>query len=217
MNITSCISWLNNKNNCNKNSLLLINKKITALGLILITAAISSYGVSAVEIGAKYLKGSDSDSDGFEISLSQPFSRKSSWFWNLSYNKLNDVVVDWNESELTFPVENVDAYLSYRFTPHSYNPNAIGLSYEFLAGAAISVKENKFEWASLNEEKYFSEKNDINFLVGSNIIYKFSRSTAVNVGIKYYPSYSEFDSISAVNIGFTYKFGSNRYGNKQQY
>lgn len=167
--------------------------------------------VQAVEWGAQFLQGSDSGSTGYGITLSEKFSHRSAFSWTLGYSKLNDVVVDWNNAELEFPIETVDAYLSYRFTPHSFNPQATGLSYDLFAGASLSLSENKFYWDELNEEKYFSETNDINFLVGGVIRYTFNRSTSVQMGVKYYPDFSEFDSVSAAYLGVNYRFGKNLF------
>lgn len=185
-----------------------IARTVALVATILVSTAFNTY---AVEWGGQYLHGSDSGSDGFGISLSEKFSHKSPFSWTLGYSKLNDVVVDWNGSELTFPIETIDAYISYRFTPHSYNPAATGLSYDLFSGISVTVSENKFTWPELNEEKYFSETNDINFLMGGALRYTFTSAVSVQLGVKYYPDFSDFDDVTSMYAGFYYRFGRNRF------
>lgn len=165
----------------------------------------------AVELGAQLLKGSDSGSTGYGFTVSDKFSHRGAFSWTLGYSKLNDAAVDWNNSELFFPIETADVYLSYRFTPHSFNPEATGLSYDIFAGTSVVLTENKSDFNSLGYEKYFSESGDINFLVGGVVRYSFDRNTSIQIGVKHYPSFSEFDSISVAYLGFNYRFGRNLF------
>ena len=84
-------------------------------------------------------------------------------------------------------------------------------TFEYQIGATVALTENKFIWPELNEEKYFSESNDINPMIGFNVFYDMSKNTAVNVGFRYHPSFSEFEDITTLYVGFTYKFG-NQFG-----
>ncbi len=168
---------------------------------------------SAVEWGIELHQGAESDEQGYSFTLSDSFSRKSNFYWTLGYYKLDDVAVKWNGGELLFPIETVDALLSYRFSPRSFNGTSSGFAFEFKAGLSLSIKENKFYWPELEEEKYFSESNDINAVIAAAIHYKFNRNTAMQLGIKSYPSFSEFDdSINSAFVGFSHQFGNRQYG-----
>ena len=184
---------------------------ITATLLFAFLSITSVTKVSAAEWGAQVMQGSDSGSNGYGITLSDKFSHRSPFSWTLGYSKLNDVVIEWNNNELEFPIETVDGFLSYRFTPHSYNPTATGLSYDLFAGASLTISENKSTFESPNYEKYFSETNDINLLLGAAVRYTFNRTTSMQLGLKYYPSFSEFDSVSALYLGVNYRFGRNLF------
>ena len=184
---------------------------ISAILLFVFLSITSASKVYAAEWGAQFMQGSDSGSNGYGLTLSDKFSHRSPFSWTLGYSKLNDVVIEWNNSELQFPIETVDGYISYRFTPHSYNPEATGLSYDVFAGASLTISENKSTFDSPVYEKYFSETNDINLLLGGAVRYTFNRNTSMQFGLKYYPSFSEFDSVSAVYLGVNYRFGRNLF------
>jgi hypothetical protein len=78
---------------------------------------------------------------------------------------------------------------------------------EFQLGAGVALTENKFEWPELGEEKYFSEQGDVNPFLSLSLHKKLTKNTSMQIGIKHYPSYSEFDDITSLYFGINYRFG----------
>jgi len=188
----------------------LLIKKMTCKALALFALFIS-LNSTALESSISVHKGDESKTTGFSLSITDDFSRKNNLYWTLSYNKLNDVNVDWNERALYFSVDTLDALVTYQHTPNSYNQFIKSLTFEYHAGVSIALTENKFTWPELNEERLFSEKGDINAVLAFAVKYKFSKKTSVNLGLKYQPSFSEFGSVASIYLGLSYKFGS-EYG-----
>ncbi|MDT0605271.1 hypothetical protein [Thalassotalea castellviae] len=165
----------------------------------------------AIETNFSLHQGSESNTQGISLTISDSISRGSNFYWNVGYSYLDDVKVEWNQSDLFFKVDTVDAIISYRYKPRSYNQTMKNFTFEYQFGATMALTENKFVWPELNEEKYFSETNDINAMLGFNVHYDMSKNTSVNVGFRYHPSFSEFEDITSLYFGFTYKFG-NQFG-----
>ena len=186
------------------------NKYLTLLTIFIVTIFFS---ISAQAIDANFSlhQGDESDTQGVSLMISDKFSKSGDLYWNLGYSYLDEVKVEWNNSDLFFKVDTVDAIISYRYKPKSYNQFFKLVTIETQIGATIALTENKFVWPELEQEKYFSESNDINLMLGVNVYYDTSKNTAINLGFKYQPSFSEFDDISTIYLGFTYKFGA-QYG-----
>lgn len=165
---------------------------------------------SAIEANLAFHKGDESDTQGLSFTIADKFSKKSNFYWNFGYSYLDDVKVEWNNSDLFFKVDTVDAIVSYRYKPKTYNKFFRKLTLEYQLGATIALTENKFIWEELDEEKYFSESNDVNSMLGFVVHYNTSTNTAINLGFRYQPSFSEFDDITSVYLGFTYKFGQQK-------
>lgn len=165
----------------------------------------------AIETNFSLHQGSESNTQGISLTISDSISRGSNFYWNVGYSYLDDVKVEWNQSDLFFKVDTVDAIISYRYKPRSYNQTMKNFTFEYQLGATMALTENKFVWPELNEEKYFSETNDINAMLGFNVHYDMSKNTSVNVGFRYHPSFSEFEDITSLYFGFTFKFG-NQFG-----
>ena len=173
----------------------------------------------ALEGNLQIHKGEESGSIGYNLSLADRFSPSSGFGWNVSYNHLSDLAVTWNEEELFFDSNNVEAVITYQHTPKSYNRFLNKLIFEFQAGASVQLTENKFVWLTdengtpLSEpvERIFSEQGDINGVLAFLTHYKFSRKTQLHLGVKYYPTFSAFDGQGTVYAGFTYRFG-NQFG-----
>lgn len=179
-------------------------RKILSFLILSLTFSLSAH---AIETDFSFHQGNESDTQGISFSIADRFSKASNFYWAVGYSYLDDVKVEWNNSDLFFKVDTVDAIVSYRYKPKSYDQFMKQITLEYQLGATIALTENKFIWPELNEEKYFSESNDINPLLGFNIHYAMSKQTAIKVGFKYQPSFSEFDDITSVYIGFSYKFG----------
>lgn len=188
----------------------LLAKLIKSFQLIVLFGFIT-LPTQAIETNFSLHQGSESNTQGLSLTISDSISKGSNFYWNIGYSYLDDVKIEWNQSDLFFKVDTVDAIISYRYKPRSYNQTMKNFTFEYQIGATMALTENKFIWPDLNEEKYFSESNDINPMLGFNVYYDLSKNTAINVGFRYHPSFSEFDDITTLYVGFTYKFG-NQFG-----
>jgi len=162
---------------------------------------------NAIEANLALHQASESQTQGFSFSVADKFSKSSDFYWTVGYSNLDDVKVEWNNDELFFKVDTIDAMVSYRYSPKTYNAFMKKVSFDFQTGVSFALTENKFVWPELNEEKFFTEKNDINAMLGFAVNYDLSKQSAVNIGFKYQPSFSELDDITSMYIGFTYRFG----------
>jgi hypothetical protein len=178
---------------------------------LLVLFSLIAFPSQAIETNFSLHQGSESNTQGISFAISDSISKGSNFYWNIGYSYLDDVKIEWNQSDLFFKVDTVDAIISYRYKPRSYNQSMKNFTFEYQIGATMALTENKFIWTELNEEKYFSESNDINPMLGFNVYYDLSKNTAVNVGFKFHTSFSEFEDITTLYVGFTYKFG-NQFG-----
>ncbi|NQY63513.1 MAG: hypothetical protein HRT38_07210 [Alteromonadaceae bacterium] len=177
---------------------------------IICTVFICSFSMNsfALEIGAALHQGDERKMKGFNLSVSDQFSRKHNLHWSISYNSLNDVRVSWNTQSLFFSVDTAEALISRQQKFRTYNSFLKNIVFEYQVGVSLALTENKFTWAELNEEKFFSEKSDVNAVLAFSTRYNFSKSAAVKLGFKYQPNFSEFGNLASVYLGFTYKFGN---------
>lgn len=144
---------------------------------------------------------------GYTLALGGNFFSERSINWQVAYNRLEDVNITWNNDDIDFSLDTVELAVSYRYYPSSYDKFIRSFSVEFQAGAGIALTETKFDWPDLEEEKFFSEQGDVNPFLSVLLHKELSKSTSMHLGIKHYTHYSEFDDISSVFIGFTYRFG----------
>lgn len=147
---------------------------------------------------------------GVSLGLTDNFFNQQAFNWSVSYNRMQDINVSWNDNDIAFSLDTVDFMLSYRHYPRSYNKFIKSLIFEFQAGAGVALTENKFTWPDLEFEKYYSEQGDVNPVVALLLHKKFSKQAAMHIGFKHYPSYSEFDDISSLFVGFSYSFGKQK-------
>ena len=186
-------------------------RNLFAASSVLISASFLTCNVSAIEVSGNFHKGDESKTTGFSFVLADKFSKGGNLYWSVAYNSLDKVKVEWNNDDLFFKVDTIDALVSYRHKIQSYNAFFKNLTIEYQAGASIALTENKFTWPEtpgLEEEvRYFSEDNDINAVIGVGARYKLDRNTSINFGVKYQPNFSEFGDISSAYIGLTYRFG----------
>jgi len=182
-------------------------KKIAVILSILASASFS-VNLYALELGAAIHKGDESKTTGYNLSISDDFSRKYNLHWILAYNNLDDIKVSWNEQDLFFSVDTVEALVSYQQKLRTYNSFLKDITFEYQAGLSVALTENKFTWDALGEERFFSEKGDVNAVVAFSTLYNINKNSLVELGVKYQPSFSEFGSVSSIYLGFTYKFGS---------
>jgi len=181
--------------------------KIRATLATIMASSILSFQSLALETNVAIHQGSDSNTQGFSFHVSDKVSKSSNFYWGVGYSNLDDIKVEWNNDDLFFKVDTIDAIVSYRYQPKTYNKFMRQLTVEYQAGVSFALTENKFVWPELNEERFFTEKGDVNTLVGVAVHYNTSKNSALNIGFKYQPSFSELDDITSVYLGFTYKFG----------
>ena len=174
---------------------------------LLVLMAFQSQAIDAVLEAHKI----DQDkSYGYTLALRDDFFNQQAFNWQIAYNRLEDVNITWNNDEIDFSLDTIELALSYRYYSSSYDKLIRSLSIEFQLGAGIALTETKFEWPELQEEKLFSEQGDVNPFLSVLVHKEISKSTSIHIGIKHYTSYSEFDDLSSIFIGFTYKFGRQR-------
>lgn len=183
-----------------------ILKKIAVIVIILAGCSFS-VNLYALEIGAAIHQGDESKTTGFNISIADDISRKHNLYWTVAYNNLDDIKVSWNQRDLFFSADTVEALISYQHKLQSYDSFLKNIVFEYQAGLSFALTENKFIWEELDQERVFSEKGDINAVLAFSTHYNISKNTAVKLGLKYQPSFSEFGSVSSIYLGFTYKFG----------
>jgi len=198
---------IKNKNKHNKNILLSkIKNKIAIAGIL----TLGCFNAMALDTVLSLHKGDESKTVGLSITLADNFSKNSNFYWSLGYSTLNDVKVEWNNDDLFFKNDTVEALLSYRQKLTGFNnQNSFlkNITIEYQIGASVGLTENKFFWTDLNEEKYFSETADINPIIAISTHYNFSKKSAIILGLKHQPNFSEFGNISTLFLGINYKFG----------
>jgi len=180
--------------------------KISAkfIAVVLFMVHINSY---AIETSVQLHKADQSGAYGFSLGIGDNFFNQREFNWAVSYNRLEDVNITWNNDDINFALDTIDFMFSYRYYPKSYNHFIKSLTVEFQAGVGVALTENKFLWPALNEEKYFSEQGDINGVFSFMIHKKFTKQVSMHIGLKHYPSYSEFGDVSSMFLGVTYQFG----------
>lgn len=193
----------------------LIKGQVFAVFLTVLSLIVITLPTQALEIGGSAHQGTEYETQGYSIFIADNFSRKSPFYWRLGVSRYDEVLVEWNNSNLKFPINSAEVSLSYRHQFTSRNPTTRGFSMEYQLGAAASLTENKFTWAELNEEKYFSETGDINGFLAISAHYKVSSNVSAIMGVKHFPKMSEFGSMSSVFFGVKVNldFGPTYYGN----
>ena len=189
--------------------------QVFAVFSTLLALFVTSLPAQALEIGGSVHQVDDHGSQGYSIFITDNFSRRSKFYWGLGLSRYDELNVEWNNSDLKFPINNVEASLSYRQQFTSRNLIIRRFSIEYQLGLAASLTDNKFTWPDLNEEKYFSESGDINGFLAISAHYKVSSNISAIMGIKHFPEMSEFGSLSSVFLGFkvNLNFSPTYYGN----
>lgn len=150
----------------------------------------------------------DQSAYGVSIGLGDNFFKQKEYNWAISYNRIEDVNINWNGDDIDFSLDTVDLMLSYRYYPKTYDRFLKSLIFEFQAGLGVTLTENKFLWPALEEEKFFSEQGDVNAVLAFLVHKNFTKEVSMHIGIKSYPSYAEFGDVSSIFLGFSYQFGS---------
>jgi hypothetical protein len=192
-----------------------IKGQVFAVFLTVLSLLVVSLPSQALEIGASAHQGTEYETQGYSIFIANNFSRRSPFYWSLGLSRYDEVLVEWNKSNLKFPINSAEASLSYRHQFTARNPTMRRFTMEYQLGVAASLTDNKFTWAELNEEKYFSETGDINGFLAISAHYQVSSNVSAIMGVKHFPKMSEFGSMSSVFLGFKFSldFGPTYYGN----
>lgn len=171
----------------------------------------------ALESSVQLHKVDQDKSYGYSLSIGDEFFNQKAFNWQVSYNRFEKVAISdldetsevWDKAGFDFTLQTVDLSLGYRYYPKSYNKFISSLMLEFQLGASINLSENKLiPDPELNlDDVYFAEQGDINPVMSISLQKSFTKNSAVHIGVKHYPSYSDFGSISTVFIGFNYRFG----------
>lgn len=192
-----------------------LKRQVVAVSLSILSLFLFALPTQAIEVGISGQQGTEYETQGYSFFISDNFSRRSPFYWSLGVSRYDEIFVEWNNSNLKFPINNAEASLSYRHQFTARNASMRNLSLEYQIGAAASLTDNKFTWPELNEEKYFSETGDINGFLAISAHYKVSANVSAVMGVKHFPKMSEFGSISSVFLGvkFNFNLGQSRYGN----
>ncbi|MBL4941358.1 MAG: hypothetical protein JKY81_06785 [Colwellia sp.] len=163
----------------------------------------------ALETSIQAHKADQSGAYGVSIGLSDNFFEQQEFNWAISYNRLEDTNVHWNGDDINFSLDTIDLMLSYRYYPKSYNAFIKSMVFEFQAGIGVALTENKFVFRPKidTDDVYFSEQGDVNGVLAFIVHKKLTKQMSLQIGVKHYPSYSEFGDISSVYFGFSYRFG----------
>jgi hypothetical protein len=189
-------------------------RKTFAVGGIFIASSLFSYNVNALEVAGNIHKGQDANSQGYSFSLADSFTKGGNFYWTASYNNLEKVKYDLPftiTDERFFKINTIDGLVSYRHKIQSYNAFFKKLTIEYQLGASLALTENKLTYTDPNSsdtvEIYPSQENDINMVLGVVAHYKLNKNTALNLGVKHQPNFSEFGAITSVYVGLSYRFG----------
>jgi hypothetical protein len=194
---------------------LVFKGQVFAVFLTILSLWVISLPLQALEFGGSGHQGTETETQGYSLFIADNFSRKSPFYWSLGVSRYDEVYVEWNNSNLKFPIDSAEAALSYRHQFNSRSPIVRNFSMEYQLGVAASLTDNKFTWVELDEEKYFSETGDVNGFLAFCAHYKISSNFSAIMGVKHFPKVSEFGSISSIFLGvkFNLDFSPTYYGN----
>jgi len=171
----------------------------------------------ALESSIQLHKVDQDKSFGYSLSIGDEFFNQKAFNWQVSYNRLDNLVIGdldkisgvWDNADFDFTLQTIDLSLGYRYYPESYNKFINSLMVEFQLGAAINLGEHKFVFRPDfdRDDIYFAEQGDINPVISMSLQKTFTKNSAIHIGFKHYPNYSDFGSISTLFIGFNYRFG----------
>jgi hypothetical protein len=189
-------------------------RNVFAVGGVFIATSFLASHVNALEIAGNLHKGQESTSKGYSFSLADSFTKGSNLYWTVAYSNLEKVKYDLPftiTDERFFKINTIDGLVSYRHKIQSYNAFFKKLTIEYQLGASVALTENKLIYTdpkSLDTvEIYPSQENDINMVLGVVAHYKLNKNTALNLGVKHQPNFSEFGAITSVYVGISYRFG----------
>ena len=153
---------------------------------------------------------------GYSLSIGDEFFKQKAFNWQVRYNRFENVEISdldkisvvWDSAGFDFTIQTIDLSLGYRYYPRSYDKFIKTLMVEFQLGASVNLSEHKLIPLDPNaDERHFAEQGDINPVLSISLQKSFTKNSAMHIGFKHYPSFSDFGSISTLFIGFNYRFG----------
>lgn len=172
---------------------------------------------SALESSVQLHKVDQDKSFGYNISIGDEFFKQKAFNWQVSYNRLENVSIEdldkvsdaWGKADFDFAIQTIDFSLGYRYYPRTYDKFVNSFMFEVQLGAAVNLSDHKlvFRPDFDRDDIYFAEQGDINPVITMSVQKSFTKNSAMHFGVKHYPSFSDFGSISTIFIGFNYRFG----------
>lgn len=171
----------------------------------------------ALESSVQLHKVNQDKSFGYSLSIGDEFLNQKAFNWQINYNRFENVSIggldkiseEWDKADFNFTFHTVDLMLGYRYYPRSYDKFINSFMVEFQLGAAINLSDHKlvFRPEFDRDDLYFANQGDINPVVSVSLQKSLTRNSAIHIGFKHYPNYSDFGNVSTVFIGFNYRFG----------
>ena len=193
------------------------NKQAFIFQVLCFCLVVISINAQAIESSIQLHKVDQDKSFGYSLSIGDEFFKQKTFNWQVSYNRLENVAIadldetsdTWDKAGFDFSVQTVELSLGYRYYPRSYDKFISSLMFEVQAGAAVNLTEHKlvFRPDFDRDDIYYAEQGDINPVLSITMQKSFTKNSAIHFGLKHYPSYSEFGSITTIFIGFNYRFG----------
>ena len=194
----------------------MVNKlQLIAMVLCISFAMLPSHSY-ALESSVQLHKVDQDKSFGLSLSIGDEFFNQKAFNWQVSYNRLENVAIvdldetseEWANAGLDFAIQTVDLSLGYRYYPRSYDKFIKTLMFEVQLGASVNLSEHKFIFKTIErDDLVFAKQGDINPVISFSVQKSFTKNSAMHIGFKHYPSFSDFGSISTVFVGFNYRFG----------
>ncbi|ALO35080.1 hypothetical protein CMT41_10395 [Colwellia sp. MT41] len=171
----------------------------------------------ALESSVQLHKVDQETSFGYSLSIGDEFFQQKAFNWQVSYHRfehvtiadLDDISDVWDKAGFEFSLQTIDLALGYRYYPRSYDKLINSLMFELQLGASVNLSEHKlvFRPDFDRDDIFFAKQGDINPVLSFSLQKSFSKNSAMHIGFKHYPSFSDFGSISTLFIGFNYRFG----------
>jgi hypothetical protein len=185
--------------------------KILCLFIVILTNK-----THALESSVQLHKVDQDKSFGYSVSIGDEFFNQKAFNWQVSYNRFENVAIAdldkisdvWDDAGFDFTMQAIDLSLGYRYYPQSYDKFINSMMVEFQLGASVNLSEHKLIPQDPNADvRYFANQGDINPVLSISLQKSFTKNSAMHIGVKHYPSYSDFGSISTLFIGYNYRFG----------
>lgn len=184
--------------------------------------SLSTLPVTALESSLQLHKIGQEKSYGYSLSVADEFLEQKTYIWQVNYNRFENVNIKdlhkisgaWSDADFDFRIQTLDFSVGYRYYPRTYDKIINTLMLEVQLGASVNLSEHKlvFDPNEIDRDDIIvAKQGDVNPVISVAIQKSFNRNTAMHLGFKHYPSYSEFGSFSSFYIGVNYRFGNQLY------